>query len=204
MTNPSSSTTGVAPSSIPTERNVEVTSNHAKMNDLKLDNRLFVVVVIVLFALIAILSTNLYFQYGNYRSGIRAALKNPEGVSHVAVLSYSRAWDFATVKTSALFLSFLLIFIGCLYVLRSAETKFEISGEKGDAKGALSLSSPGLALVFFGVFLTSVVILNKSSLDYSSETTVPVASQVNASGSSPVTTEASEVPSNVSKSPIRK
>ena len=132
----------------------------------RLDVAIFAAVAVVLFALLVLLAFNLVFQYLNYRDGVRFALADPKYIDHASVLTYSRAWDFAVVKTSALFLSFLLIFTGALYVLRVGETNFELSAEKADFKGSLSLSSPGLIMVTLGVFLTAYVLSNKTYIEY--------------------------------------
>lgn len=132
-----------------------------------LDIGIFAAVAVVLLALVALLATNLSFQYVNYRDGIKFALADPKFIDHASVLTYSRAWDFAVAKTSALFLSFLLIFTGALYVLRSAESRFEASAEKGEWKGTLSVSSPGLVMVTLGVFLVAFVLSSKTMIEYS-------------------------------------
>ena len=64
---------------------------------------------------------NLWFQYVNYQEGIRVALEGSVGADHASILTYARAWDFAVVKTSGLFVSFVLVFTGALYVLRAGE-----------------------------------------------------------------------------------
>jgi len=132
-----------------------------------LDVAIFTAVGIVLLALFALLSSNLVFQYLNYRTGIRLAESNQASIDHTIILTYSRAWDFAVAKTSALFLSFLLIFTGALYVLRSAESRYEVTAEKGDWKGSLSISSPGLVMVTLGVCLVAYVLSNKTTIEYS-------------------------------------
>src|SRR4051812_33721450 len=97
-----------------------------------LDVAIFATIAIVLAALIALLASNLCFQYINYRDGINRALTEAGVVDHGSILTYSRAWDFAVAKTSALFLSFLLAFTGALYVLRSTEVRFDASVEQGN------------------------------------------------------------------------
>ncbi len=134
-----------------------------------LDVAIFAAVAVVLLSLIALLATNLAFQYFNYRDGITFALADPKVIDHAIVLTYSRAWDFAVAKTSALFLAFLLVFTGALYVLRSAEVRFEASADKGGFKGNLSVSSPGLIMVILGVFLVAFVLSNKTMVEYSRE-----------------------------------
>lgn len=116
--------------------------------------------------LVALLSFNLYAQYSNYRLGLENAAKGQK-INYAAVLTFARAWDFALIKTSALFLGFLLIFSGSLYILRVHETSFNLSYEsQAWGKGALASTSPGLVLSVLGVILVIVVLFSKSYLDY--------------------------------------
>ena len=132
----------------------------------RLDAAIFVSMAIVLLSLLAFLAFNLLFQYLNYRDGIDLALADPMDVNHASVVTYSRAWDFAVAKTSALFLSYLLIFAGAMYVLRTGETNFELRAETAEVKGALSSSSPGLIMVSLGVVLTAYVLSNRTYVEY--------------------------------------
>src|SRR5690349_6428533 len=84
-----------------------------------LDKSLFLVVAIMLLFTVVLLSVNLAFQHENYRAGISAALQSTR-IDHSAVITYTRAWDFAIAKMSSMFLAFSLALIGALYVLRSA------------------------------------------------------------------------------------
>lgn len=140
------------------------------MPNLKLTNRfdvaIFVAVVVVLFCLLALLVFNLTFQYLNYNKGIEFALANPKHIDHSSVITYSRAWDFAVVKTSSLFLSFLLVFTGALYVLRTGDTNFELKAENANFRSSLSSTSPGLVMVTLGVFLAAYVLSNKTYIEY--------------------------------------
>lgn len=106
----------------------------------RFDAAIFVTITLVLLALFVLLASNLFLQFLNYKAAITVALDNPKVIDYASVLSYSRAWDFAVVKTSALFLSFLLIFSGALYVLRAGETNFELTAKNADFKGSLSLN----------------------------------------------------------------
>ena len=131
-----------------------------------LDVAIFVSMAVVLLSLLAFLAFNLVFQYVNYRDGIHFALTDPMNVNHASVVTYSRAWDFAVAKTSALFLSYLLIFAGAMYVLRAGEAHFELRAESTDLKGALSSSSPGLVMVTLGVALTAHVLSTRTYVEY--------------------------------------
>lgn len=132
----------------------------------RLDVGIFFAMLVVLISLLALLTSNLAFQYLNYRDGIKLAVADPRYVDHASILTYSRAWDFAIVKTSALFLSFVLIFTGAMYVLRAGETTYSVSLEKGETKGSFAASSPGLVMLTLGVILAAYVISNKTYLEY--------------------------------------
>lgn len=142
---------------------------------------IFAVVCLVLCVLTTLLGASLYFQYGNYAAGINAALAGHKA-DHNSVITYSRAWDFAVVKTSSLFLSFTLIFVGALYVLRVSETRYGLNIEGGKVKGSLETSSPGLVMITLGVTLTALAMYSKSLVDYRpspSPVNTPVALGVN-------------------------
>ena len=126
---------------------------------------LFVVVCMILASLAGLLGASLIFQHDNYSRGIAAALSSITK-DHNSVITYSRAWDFAVVKTSALFLAFTLIFVGALYVLRVAETRYALSMEGQRVKGSLETSSPGLVMLTLGVILVGLVLYSKSTVEY--------------------------------------
>ena len=136
----------------------------ARNNDKGLETGLFLVVTAVLVFTLALLAVNLTFQYNNYSRGIAAVFLTSDPGDHTIALTYSRAWDFAVVKTSSLFISFVLIFTGALYVLRAAESKLEASIEHGAVKGTLAITSPGLALAVLGVGLVCFTLYNKSDV----------------------------------------
>ncbi|MFO0574524.1 MAG: hypothetical protein U1A78_11030 [Polyangia bacterium] len=134
---------------------------------------------------LVLLVGNLWFQLRNYTTGI--ALAEQSGATSDAVsliLIYSRAWDFAVTKTSALFLGFMVIYTGALYVLRSADTAYEISLTQGAQLGAtLKSSSPGLAMIGLGSALVALVLHNKSEVGFQISTG-PAASGIQATSSS--------------------
>ena len=139
----------------------------------RFDKVIFLAMAIILIVLIAFMAFNLTVQYCNYDEGIKLTTKGVESPDHAALLSYSRAWDFAVVRTSALFLSFLLMFTGAMYVLRVGKTDFRLSVEKGDLKGNLMTSSPGLVMMTLGVSLVACVLISKNSVEYKNQQTIP-------------------------------
>jgi len=128
--------------------------------------QLFVIVTVLLAVQLALLVGNLWFQYHNYAAGIALAERAGGTADTLSlILIYSRAWDFAVTKTSALFLGFLVIYTGALYVLRSADTAYELSVTQGTQSGAtLKSSSPGLVMVTLGSLLVALVLQHKSEV----------------------------------------
>ena len=138
----------------------------------KLENRLFSIVTGMVLFVMTMLGTNLYFQYSNYTKGIKLVERDgsskPE--DHAIILTYSRAWDFAVIKTSTLFLAFMLIFLGTLYLLRVAETSYSLSvASPGNEKLSFSTASPGLVLVTLGTIIVIVLLFSKSSINYEAQ-----------------------------------
>jgi hypothetical protein len=129
-----------------------------------LDWRLFLVVSLILIAITALFVVGLFVQWSGYNAGLQVALTPP--VDHGAALSYSRGLDAAIVKSSALFLGYLLVFTGALYVLRSSTAGYQLSVQTGSHSGTLQTASPGLVIITLGVLLIVVTILTKSKLDY--------------------------------------
>jgi hypothetical protein len=140
-----------------------------QVRDWRLDRSLFAVVCVVLGFLFLLLCTSLYVQYSSYH----AAIVYGQGIGvglppdHASVISYVRAFDFAVVKTSALFLAYALVFVGALYVLRVGEATYELSAGTKAGNGSFQTSSPGLVLVTLGVILIALVLNSKSALEYS-------------------------------------
>jgi hypothetical protein len=138
-----------------------------KKRDWRLDRSLFVVVCIVLGVLLLVLCMSLYVQYGNYRDAIVHGLESVAPIDHASIISYSRALDFAVVKTTALFLAFALVFVGALYVLRIGEADYRLTASTKGGRGSLQTSSPGLVMVTLGVILIALVLNAKSAVEYS-------------------------------------
>ncbi len=130
-------------------------------SDSRLTWSLFAIVAASLVAVLILLSTSLYFQWSNYSRGIDACLRQTSP-DHGVILTYSRAWDFAVSKTLSIFLGFLLILIGALYILRKADTSYALGVEGASIKGSFTASSPGLIMVTLGVALVAFANYNKS------------------------------------------
>jgi hypothetical protein len=124
---------------------------------------LFAVVCCALVFLGGLVVACLFVSNRDYQLGINAAIAGPSP-NHLAILTYSRAWDFAVVKFSTVFLGFGIILIGALYVLRQAEARFQMSVDGPGAKGSLQSSSPGLVMVALGVLLLIVALETKNDV----------------------------------------
>lgn len=140
-----------------------------KRNDqeLQLEFKLFLVSYIIILFVMILFSAVLISQIQTYGAAINVELNSDRGVDHSAVLAYSRSTDFMVVKLSALFLSYILVFLGSLYVLRIAKTNFDVSIADHGKKGfALSTSSPGLVMIALGVLLIIFISNTKSHIEY--------------------------------------
>lgn len=131
----------------------------------RLDSSLFIVVSVLLVGIFILLSINLYLQWYNYNRAISFAINNGDGNS--AILTYSRAMDFAFTKATALCLGFLLVFVGALYLLRVNQSAYSIALSGGSANVSLQTSSPGLVIVTLGVITVLFTIYNKSYISFS-------------------------------------
>jgi len=175
--------------------------------DLLSDN-LFKVVSLILIFVAVLLTAGLVIETWSYYGGLHAALASGSStlndkVDHAAVITYARGLGASFIKTSALFLGFILIFTGTLYVLRTAEANYEVTLSKGEVQGSLHTASPGLVIVTLGVILTIVAIAVKSDLAYEKtvEPAVAPSNQTADPSTTPNPATTSKVPSEPSNSP---
>jgi hypothetical protein len=133
---------------------------------------LFAVVCCALLFVGGLIVACLFVSNLNYKTGINAALAGPSP-DHLAILSYSRAWDFAVVKFSTVFLAFGIILIGALYVLHKSEAGFQMTVDGPAAKGSLESSSPGLVMIALGVLLLIGALQTKSEITYTAPENTP-------------------------------
>jgi hypothetical protein len=134
------------------------------------DQYIFVIMTCILGLLSVLLVMNLRVQRENYQNGLGAAL-NSSPPDHSAALTYAQASDAAVIKLSALFLGFLLVFTGTLYVLRAASSQFKLQGTAMKTMWVLQSSSPGLVVVTLGVLLVAISLLAKNGVSYNFELT---------------------------------
>jgi hypothetical protein len=149
-----------------------------------LDGRLFFVVSIMIGVLTLLFVGGLAAQWQSYHAGIQAALSQP-APDHAAVIAYSRALGAAIMKTSALFLGYLLSFIGALYVLRSATAAYQLHVAGSGHSGHLQTSSPGLVIITLGVVLIAIAIFARTDVSY----TAPASDDQQPTVSSPVSSD---------------
>jgi uncharacterized membrane protein len=132
-------------------------------HDEPLDQRLFAIVGLILTLLSVLFVVALWTVQKNYNKGMTIAVAQS---CHVAILSYARGLDAAFIKTSALYLGFLLVFTGALYVLRIATAHYRLNVKSGKHSGSLDTSSPGLVIITLGVVLIIVTLMTRSTLDF--------------------------------------
>ena len=154
----------------------DVKTRDARPFSASLDKSLFWIVCIMLLFTVTLLSVNLLFQYRNYNAGISVAL-GADSIDHAVVITYTRAWDFAVVKVSSIFLAFCLIMVGALYVLRAATVSYSFTMANQAQKSSLETSSPGLVMITLGVVLMAVVVFSTSKVDYQGASDSPMLSE---------------------------
>jgi hypothetical protein len=112
------------------------------------------------------LPISLAAQYMTYKTIIEHALAG-QSVDVGGMLALARAWDFAIVKTSSLFMAFCLVFVGGAHVLRAGEAVFKLRlRQSGTGQGAFESSSPGLVMVCLGVALVVAVLYARTWVQY--------------------------------------
>jgi hypothetical protein len=88
-----------------------------------------------------------------------------------AALVYAGSRDYALMKTATIFMGFVLIFVGCLYVLRAGSTAFRLAS---GSKLSLDTTSPGLVMVALGVALILATIRWNSDAGLKGVYTLPI------------------------------
>lgn len=93
---------------------------------------------------------------------------------HAASLAYARALDLVMIKTLALMLAFITVFLGALYVLRTAGAAYQAAISGGGYSGSLQTSSPGLVMVTLGTAVVAAALLIKGNVNYKAPQATPV------------------------------
>ena len=172
---------------------IDATTHQAQPFSASLDRSLFLIVCVMLLFTVSLLTVNLAFQYRNYHAGISGALGS-DFIDHAVVITYTRAWDFAVVKVSSIFLAFCLIMIGALYVLRAATVSYSFTLTNRAHKGSLETGSPGLVMITLGVVLMAVVVLSTSKVEYQKTVDSPILSDAPAIPADNATPSTSQTP----------
>jgi len=142
-----------------------------------IDYILVSVVVIILAIIGTVLIRNLNALNSSYETVINQVLKDvpkselEKAGNYSTLLAFSRAKDFSNMKASAMFVGFLLIFTGALYLVKVFNLSYAINVHKEDL-GSFSVNSnsPGLVMVTLGVGVMLCVLIIKTDVDYSFET----------------------------------
>jgi|GEM_PF-6840559 hypothetical protein len=98
------------------------------------------------------------------------ALKAPDATlstwdRFLLILTFARERDFGLVKGGALLLSFVVVTLGMLIVVRGTQVTYRLKLSHGNAKSALETSSPGLVLVTLGLGLALGVVMTQSTVE---------------------------------------
>jgi len=139
-----------------------------------LDWSIFAVMTGILLFVIWLLNYYLGVQTQHYRECLDSAL-HPQA-DYAAALAYAHYSDVAVIKMSALFLGFVLIFAGALYVLRNATSQFKLQFEdpkSSGRSGSLETSSPGLVVVTLGVVLSGMALMSTHDTELTSGAPAP-------------------------------
>ncbi len=145
-----------------------------------LDTRLLLIGSCIVLLVSGLMIASLIVRWIEYDKAIQVTLKQTPPLDHSAVLSYARSLDASIVKTTSLMLSFLVVFIGAIYVLRSSTVGFQLSIQNGGLKSSLETASPGLVMITLGLAVVVTTLLVRSSVDYRPPdyvVTYPVSSQ---------------------------
>ena len=129
-----------------------------------IDKALLWIVALLIAAIMALLAVNFFVQYSAYKDAVNS-VKAATPTDYVTILTYMGAWDGAVTKLCSLFLSFTLIFVGALYVLRTAQLAYALGVEGGGFKGTLQTTSPGLVILTLGVVALGLALYKSSSVD---------------------------------------
>jgi hypothetical protein len=122
------------------------------------------ITVAVMVVVATVMAYGLYHQVETYQQIISSSQQAERGP---VLLAFSRSLDAAVVKTSSLFVAFLLVFLGGLFTLRAGEAAFRMTVGGAVGKGTLQTASPGLVMLSLGVLVVAVAIVKEQTVDLS-------------------------------------
>lgn len=123
----------------------------------------------VLFAAVAVFALVAYLREATFYDGI---LEHARGIQTCGenVMAFEIALapfrSLAIVRAAALFLSFVLVVLGSLFVLVGIEAAYKVSASRGEAKATLETTSPGLVLATAGALLMAASLYRSGSPEF--------------------------------------
>jgi len=139
---------------------------------------LYVALILVMTGLGLLLNMVISQSSANYSNGLAMSAKllenslsqsSPEmyrpDIPLLYQLQMSRSFDHAVIKYGAVYLGYLIVIIGAVFVLYGAQSFYKLKMEGKDVKSSLETSSPGLVMITLGAALIAIALLNKSVVD---------------------------------------
>ena len=138
-------------------------SDSAQSSMQTIDWILIAIVSTVLLSLTIFLLCDLSSFNSSYDTIIKNIIHSGEDQD---VLAYSRAKDFNNMKSITLIVSFLLIFIGAIYLLKVFNLNYKF-GLDNPSLGKIDLqaTSPGLVMITLGVILNIAILMTKTEIN---------------------------------------
>lgn len=143
-------------------------------NHRRIDVGIFIAIITVLVISLVAWGWYTWTQFVIYQSIIDSIMENDRIIEHDGYIwlgAILRFWTFVSVKTMTAFVSFLVILIGTLYVLRATFTETIASVESLGFRTIWKISSPGLVIVFFGTALGALSLITEPDSYYTSPKT---------------------------------
>jgi hypothetical protein len=128
-----------------------------------LDIVLLVAVVSLAVFVFRLLNFSVHTQINTYIEAANNAAKSSDHAP-AHVLTFTRAMDSAIVKSTVVFMGFMVTLLGALYVLRAATASFSLDVKSDAASGTLQSSSPGLVMVVLGIVAVGLALYSKVNL----------------------------------------
>lgn len=132
-------------------------------------------------AILVFIGVTMYMATSFQLDGLQAAFKQAlTSTNHTEAVSYSNAMTAAVTKTCSVFLSFLVVFLGGIYVLMPKRDSFALDVKSHSVSANLASNSPGLIMMTLGIALTIVALMIKSEITIDSGPQQAAASQTEA------------------------
>jgi hypothetical protein len=116
-------------------------------------------------AILIFIGVTMYLATTSQITALNEAFKqalNPPNPT--AAVLFSNAMTAAVTKTSSVFLSFLVVFLGGIYVLMPKRDSFALEVQSHSVQANLASNSPGLVMMTLGIALTIVALMAKSEI----------------------------------------